>query len=194
MTHIAFSVASGFLRLRHMLQGLAHSMLALRNLRITSSRHLIPTLSAPPLVQLMESPGPPLPPLGLSDDFRIPFPTTDLLVIDQPPPFMLSPMPSYQSSLAVITPSNIPDLLSLFIMLAIIFGLFCFLPELAYIFTIISKSLSAFVNASNCLFNPPKRKPTSNIALTASPSQPISFRTLVSIVSLVLLWTGPVSS
>jgi hypothetical protein len=169
-------------------------MLALRNLRITSSRHLIPTLSPPPLVQLAESPGPPLPLLELSDDFGMPYPTTDLLVIDQPPSFMLSPMPNYQSSLAVITPSNIPDLVPLFIILAIISGLFCFLPELAYIFTVISKSLSAFVNASNDFFNPIKRKQTSNLVLTARPSQPISFRTILYLVSLVLLWTGPVSS
>jgi hypothetical protein len=169
-------------------------MLAVRNLRITSSRHLIPTLSPPPLVQLLESPGPPLPLLELSDDFGMPYPTTDLLVIDQPPSFMLSPMPSYQSSLAIVTPSNIPDLVPLFLMLAIISGLFCFLPELAYVFTVISKFLSAFVNASNSFFKSFKRKPASNLALTASTSQPISFRTIVSLISLVLVWTGPVSS
>jgi hypothetical protein len=168
-----------------MLQGLAHAILTLRNLQTISSRR-IPTLPPPPPIHLLD-PGPP--PLQLSDEFRMPYPTADLILTERQPLITTLPIPGYESPLAAIMPNNLLDLVPIFLMLAIISGLVCFLPGLVYIFATISKSLSAFVNAPTNFLNSIKRKSL----VMACSSWYISFRTLISLFSLILLWAGPVS-
>ncbi len=73
-----------------------------------------------------------------------PYPSGDLIAIERielhPPPFA-SPIPSYQSSLMVVSSSGLPNLLPLFIiMLGIISGFVVVLPEIIYFFMNVSKS------------------------------------------------------
>ncbi|KAI0247768.1 hypothetical protein BJV78DRAFT_890530 [Lactifluus subvellereus] len=187
MFHIVLSIASRFLYLGNMLQGFTRGILALRSLHAISS-HIIPTLPPPPPVQLLDAP--PVS-LDLSDEFRMPYPTTELIVVEPQPLIMPSFIPSYQSSLVTVTPNSLPDLVPLLLMLAIISGFVCFLPELAHIFTIISTTISAFADASSNFLKSFNSKPTSNPVPAGTPSQRISFQTLMFFVSVLLAWTGP---
>ncbi|KAI0247774.1 hypothetical protein BJV78DRAFT_1242493 [Lactifluus subvellereus] len=187
MFHIVFSIASRFLYLGNMLQGFTRGILALRSLHTISS-HIIPTLPPPPPVQLLDAP--PVS-LKLPDEFRMPYPTTELIVVEPQPLIMPSFIPSYQSSLVTVTPNSLPDLVPLLLMLAIISGFVCFLPELAHIFTIISTTISAFADASSNFLKSFNSKPTSNPVPAGTPSQRISFQTLMFFVSVLLAWTGP---
>jgi hypothetical protein len=189
MFHLVFSIASGFLYLGNILQGFTRGILALRSLHIIS--HLVPTLSPPSPVKLLEAPAAYL---DISDELRMPYPTTDLVVIEPLPSVMLSPVPSYQSSLVVVTPGDLPNLVPLFVLLAIISGLVCVLPELAFTFTTISKTISAFARVFIKNFRSFESKPTSNLVPAGPSSRLISFQSLITLVSFILLWTGPVRS
>jgi hypothetical protein len=173
-----------------MLQGFTRGILALRSLHAISS-HLIPTLPPPPPVQLLDAP--PVS-LDLPDEFRMPYPTTELIVVEPQPLIMPSFIPSYQSSLVTVTPNSLPDLVPLLLMLAIISGFVCFLPELAHILTTISKTISVFANASSKFLKSFRSKPTSNPVPAGTPSQRISFQSLLFFVSVLFAWTGPVRS
>ncbi|KAI0247415.1 hypothetical protein BJV78DRAFT_1245566 [Lactifluus subvellereus] len=187
MFHIVLSIASRFLYLGNMLQGFTRGILALRNLHAISS-HLVPTLPPPPPVQLLDAP--PVS-LELSDEFRMPYPSTEIIVVEPQPLIMPSSIPSYQSSLVIVTPNSLPDLVPLFLMLAIISGFVCFLPEFAHISTTISKTISAFANASSNFLKSFQSKPTSNPVPAGTPSQRISFQSLLFFVPVLLAWTGP---
>src|SRR6266404_5181477 len=174
MFQALFAVTSRFLYLGNILRGFAHGVLALRNLGTIPS-HLIPTLSSPPLINLLEAPLAPLEPLEV---FRTPSPSGGLIVINGPPPSRVLPYPlpirSYQSSLVVASPNSLLlDFLPL-LLLALFLG---FLPGLVYVCASILKSriFSLFSLVSVFL-----------------PSQIFSRQSLFLLVSLPLFWTAPV--
>ncbi|KAI0297501.1 hypothetical protein B0F90DRAFT_892700 [Multifurca ochricompacta] len=194
MLHAFFSLASGFLYLGNILQGFARGILALRNLEIISS-HLLPTLSSPSLPKLLEAPSAPL---ELPAVFRTLDPSGGLIAIEGPPPVLSAPIPThtYQSSLEIVTPSNFPGLFLIFITFAIISGFVFLLPELVYIFTTISKIAFAFIHISSKFLGRFWIKSVPNLVPACPPlqlpsSQSLSSRSLITFVSLLLLWTGP---
>jgi hypothetical protein len=177
MFHIVFSITARFLYLGDMLQGFARGILALRNLRITSS-HLIPALpspsSAPPL-------GAPLAFLELPEDIISPY-SSALIAIEPQPPVFSSSIPSYQSSLIAITPSQMPNLVPLFIFLATISGFVIILPEFVYFFNTIAKNTSAFAYASRIFAKSFKSRPILYLAPTSPPIQLRSSNLLIPLV------------
>ena len=132
MFHIVLAVASRLLCIGNVLQGFARAILTLRNLGLISS-HIIPALSPPPPIALLDAA---VPFVGLPEEIIPPYPSGGLIALEriarQPPPFVSS-IPSYQSSLITVPPSQLPILLPLIIiLLAIAFGsvltLFSYLP------------------------------------------------------------------
>ena len=129
MFHIVLAIASRFLYFGNVVQGFARGILALRNLGAISC-HLVPALSPPPPIALLDAP---VPFVGLPEEIIPPYPSGGLIALErierQPPPFA-SAIPSYQSSLITVSSSQLPLLLPIFIiMLAIISGFVLVLPE-----------------------------------------------------------------
>ncbi len=186
MFQALFAVTSRFLYLGNILRGFAHGVLALRNLGTITS-HLIPTLSSPPLINLLEAPLAPLEPLEV---FRTPSPSGGLIVINGPPPSRVLPYPlpirSYQSSLVVASPNSLLlDFLPL-LLLALFLG---FLPGLVYVCVSIPHTSRKFPVASIL-----KSRIFSLFSLVSVflPSQIFSRQSLFLLVSLPLFWTAPV--
>ena len=176
MFHIVLSIASRFMLFGNMLQGLARSILALRNLGVIS--HLIPTLSPPPPILLLDAAAPFV---ELTEETFLPYPSPDPIDIglfERRTPAFSSSIPSYQSSLISVTPSHLPTFVPLLITLAIISVLVFLLPGIVYFFMKIAKMPSTVSKASSFL--------------PARPHLRFTSRSLVSLVSLLLLWTGPV--
>ena len=190
MFHAILSLTSRFLYLRNILQGFARGILALRSLDAISS-HLIPALSPPPPVPLLDALVPSLerPEQIISS---LPYPSRDVIAIERQFLVFTSPFPIYQSSLIAITPSQFPKFLPALVILAIISGFLVILPEIAYFFTNIAKILSAFTHASSYIAKLFKYKPTFYCLQTSLPSQFASSKLPISLISLLLLWTGPV--
>jgi hypothetical protein len=174
MFHVIFSLTSRFLYLRNILQGFARGILALRSLDAISSR-LTPALSPPPPVPLLDAPDPFVERL---EQIISPYPSRDVIAIERQFPVFASPFPIYQSSLIAVTPSHFPKFLPVLVILAVISGFVVILPEIIYFFTNISKSFK-----SKFMFYCPP---------TGLPSQFASSKLPISLVSLLLLWTGPV--
>jgi len=183
MFHVVFSLASGLLYLGNIFQGFTRGILALRSLHIISS-HLIPTIS-------------PLPPTPLLD---APTAFMDLpQTVFSPLPFeqrqsqaFSSSIPSYQSSLIVLMPSYLPNLVPVFITLAIVSGLVFFLPRFVYLSVNFVKTTSAFSHTSTNFVEFFRPQPISKSVPTSLLSQFIISLSLVSLVSLLSFWTGPV--
>ena len=139
MFHIVLAIASRFLYFGNALQVFARGILALRNLGIISS-NLIPALSPPPPIALLDSP---VPFVGLSEKIVPPYPSVGLIAlerIERQPPAFVSPIPSYQSSLTTVSSSQLPIILPLFIiLLAIISGFVLLLPVI----------MDSFMNVAN---------------------------------------------
>ena len=190
MFHIVLSIASRFMFFGNVLQGLARGILALRNLGIISS-HLIPTLSPPPPILLLDAAAPFV---ELPEEIHSPYPSAGLIAIERierRTPAFSSPIPSYQSSLISVTPSHLPDFLPLLITLAIISGLVVFFPGILYFFVKVVKIPSTFTHASRYISKFFGFKPISGFLPARLPLR-FTSRLLVSLVSLLLLWTGPV--
>jgi len=147
MFHFVLALASRFLYFGNALQGLARGILALRNIGVISS-HLIPALSPPPPIALLDAPAPFV---GLSEEIIPPYPSAGLIAlerIERQPPAFAPPILSYQSSLITVSPSQLPIFLPLFmVMLAIVSGFVILLPEIIDFFTNIanSRNISKFV-------------------------------------------------
>ena len=146
MFHIVLAITSRFLYFGNVLQGFARGILALRNLGLISS-HLIPALSPPPPIALLDAP---VSFVGLPEEIIPPYPSGGLIALErierQPPPFASS-IPSYQSSLITVSSSQLPILLPLFIItLAIISGFLLLIPEIID-FSIKSRNFSKFVRS-----------------------------------------------
>ena len=174
MLHIVFSFTSRFLYLRNILQGFARGILALRSLDTISSR-LAPALSPPPPVSLLDAPGRFV---EHPDQIVLPYPSRDVIAFERQFPVFASPFPIYQSSLIAVKPSQFPKFLPVLVILAVLSGFVVILPEIAYFFTNIAKSF--------------KPKPTFYCQPASLPSQFLSSKLPISLVSLLLLWTGPV--
>ncbi|KAI0279065.1 hypothetical protein BC826DRAFT_608177 [Russula brevipes] len=187
MFQVVFSIASRFLHLGNMLQGFARGIFALRNLQIISS-HLIPALPAPSPALLLDTPV-----------SFVEFPekiissySSAIIAIEPQHSVFSSSIPTYQSSLITVMPSQLPNLVPLFIMLAIIIisGSIVLLP--LYFFVNIAKNTSAIAQSSQLFvtksFN---AKPIFNLVPAGLPCQLPSFQLLISLFSLLLLWTGP---
>jgi hypothetical protein len=174
MFHVIFSLTSRFLYLRNILQGFARGILALRSLDAISS-HLTPALSPPPPVPLLDAP---LPFVDRPEQIVLPYPSRDVIAIERQFPVFASHFPIYQSSLIAVTPSQFPKFLPILVILALISGFVVILPEITYFFTNIAKSF--------------KSKPMSYCPPTSLPSRFASSKLPISLISLLLLWTGPV--
>jgi hypothetical protein len=173
MFHIIFSVTSGFLYLRNVLQGFARGLLALRSLDTISS-YLTPAISPPPPVPLL---GAPVPFVERSEPIILSYPSRDVIATQRQFPVSASPFPIYQSSLIAVTPDHFPKFLPVLVILAVISGFVVILPEISYFFINIVKSFK-----SKPMFYYP----------SALPPQFASSKLPISLVSLLLLWTGPV--
>jgi hypothetical protein len=185
MFHVVFSLASRFLHLGNMLQGFAHRILALRSLDAISSC-LIPALPPPPPVPLLDAPAPFV---ELLEEIILPLPS---VAIERQSPAFASLIPSYQSSLISVSPSQFSKFLPLFIVLAAISGFVVILPTIVYFFSKITKILSAISNASRTIAESFKSVPFSHFLLATLPSRFPSSKLPISLLSLLLLWTGPV--
>jgi hypothetical protein len=185
MFHIVFNLASRFLYLGNVLQGLAHKILALRTLDIISS-HLIPSLPAPPPLALLDAPVP------IQEPIISPFPSVGPFAIERRSPAFSSPIPSYQSSLIAVTPNQFPQLLPIFVVLVAISGFVIIVPETIQFFKNFAKTLSAFTYPSSYISKLFRSRPTFRPLPASLPSQIASSKLPVSLVSLILLWTGPV--
>jgi hypothetical protein len=154
MFHLVLAIASRFLCIGNVLQGFARAILTLRNLGLISS-HLIPALSPPPPIALLDAA---VPFVGLPEEVIPPYPSGGLIALEriarQPPPFASS-IPSYQSSLITVPSSQLPILLPLFIiLLAIISGSTLLLPDIVRFF-MKSRSISMFVSSTLSPHFPP---------------------------------------
>lgn len=186
MFHVVFSLASRFLYLGNMLQGFAHRILTLRSLDTISS-YLIPALPPPPPVLLLEAPAPLL---ELPVEIVSPFSSGSPFAIESQSPAFSSPISSYQSSLIALTPSQFSKFLPLLVFLAAFSGFVIIVPEIVYYFKNIAKTPSAFASINIAkLF---RFKPTFRLLPVSLPSQFASSKLPISLVSLLLLWTGPV--
>lgn len=174
MFHLVFSLTSRFLYLRNILQGFARGILALRSLDAISS-HLTPAISPPPPVPLLDAP---VPFAERPEQIILPYPSRDVIAIERQFTVFASPFPIYQSSLVAVTPSQFPKFLPLLVIFAVISGFVVILPEIAYFYMNIAKSFS-----SKPLFY---RRPAT------LRSQIASFKLPIALISLLLLWTGPV--
>ena len=188
MFHAILSLTSRFLYLRNILQGFARGILALRSLDAISS-HLIPALSPPPPVPLLDAL---VPSVERLEQIYLPYPSRDVIATERQFPVFASPFPIYQSSLIAITPSQFPKFLPALVILAVISGLVVILPEIAYFFTNIAKIPSTFTHASRYIAKLFKSKPMFYCLPTSLPSQFASSKLAISLVSLLFLWTGPV--
>lgn len=173
MFHIIFTLTSRFLYLRNILQGFARGILTLRSLDAIS--RLTPALSPPPPAPLLDAP---VPFMERPEKIILPYPSRDVIAIQSQFPVFASPFPLYRSSLIEVTPSHFPKFLPVFVVLAVISGFVVILPEVASFFTNIAKSF--------------KSKPMGYSPSTSMPSQFASSKLPISLVSLLLLWTGPV--
>ena len=190
MFHIVLSIASRFMFFGNVLQGLARGILALRNLGGISF-HLIPTLSPPPPILLLDAAAPFV---ELPEETLSPFPSAGPIFIERierRTPAFSSPIPSYQTSLISVTPSHFPDFLPLLVTLAIISGLVVFLPGIVYVLMNVAKIPFTFTHASRYFSKFFRFKPIFSFLPARLPLR-FTSRSLVSLVSLVLLWTGPV--
>jgi hypothetical protein len=174
MFHVIFSLTSRFLYLRNILQGIARGILSLRSLDAISS-HLTPAISPPPPVPLLDAPAPFV---ELPEQIVLPYPSRDVIAIERQFSAFASSFPIYQSSLIAVTPSQFPKFLPLLVILAVLSGFVVILPEITYFFMNIAKSF--------------KSKPMFYCPPTSLPSQFASFKLPISLISLLLLWTGPV--
>jgi hypothetical protein len=191
MFHVVFSIASRFRYFGSLLQGFARGLLALRNLGLIPS-HLIPTLPPPLPIPLLDAP---VPLVELPEEIIPPYPSGGLIAIkpiERQPPLFASPIPSYQPSLITVSSSQLHSFLPLFIIFAIISGFIVFLPVIVNFSMNVAKLSSPYTHASRYIPKSIIPKPISHFLPASLSSRFPSSRFLISLVFLVLLWTGPV--
>ena len=223
MPHVTFAlqVASRFLSLRNVFQGLVHWVLALRNLRGISS-NLIPALPPPPLIPSLDAPKAFS---GLQDEIFLPYVSSvsavsaastvsaasavssttavsaastvsiasaELIAIESQSSFFSSPISAFQSSLMLVTPNQLPNLvISSFVLLSIIsaviilLGGFCALTNAA-------KISSAFKCTSRIFAKLSRTNPVPYLVPACVPPVFAPFQLVICLVSLLILRTGPV--
>lgn len=177
MFHLVFSLASRFIYLGNVFQGLAQRILALRSLDIISS-HLTLTLSAPPPIQLLDAPTP------IQEPIISTYPMSSAFS---------SPIPSYRSFFISVTPSQFLQFLPLLVVLVSISGFVIIVPEIVYFFKNTTKKPSAFADASSYITKLFRSRPSFRLLPASLSSQMASSKLPLSLISLLLLWTGPVS-
>jgi hypothetical protein len=156
-----------------MLQGFARGLLALR---LGVSSYLIPALSPPPPIALLDAP---VSFMGFPEEIFPPYPSGGLIAIDRierQPPAFVSPIQSYSSSLITVSSHQFPIFLPMFvIVLAIISGFVVVLPDTIYMITNVAKirNISRFLRERLLV----GRLPTSALSL------------LTSLIALLILWT-----
>ncbi len=183
MPHIVFplQLASWFLSLRPVFQGLAHWILVLRNFAAISSK-LIPALPALPPIPSLDAPtafsglrdgivSPSVSSISatstasavsaasamsvasavstasaaISAVSAIAVASTESIAIESQSSFFSSPISAFQSSLMLVTPNQLPDLvISIFILLFIISASLVILPIFFYFLINTAKISSAF--------------------------------------------------
>ena len=136
MPHVfsSLQVASRFLSLRNVFQGLVHWILTIRNLGAISS-NLIPALSPPPPIPTLDAPilhNESFMPSACSASFVSAASaastasvasaiSAELIAIETQPFSFPSPISAFQSSLILATPNQLPDLaIYIFLLLSII--------------------------------------------------------------------------
>ena len=185
MFHFVFSIASRLLCFGNMLQGFAHAIRALRNLHAISSR-LIPALPPPPPIPLLD---PPTASADFPDDFILPNASAELFAIESQSRVSSSLIPRFPSALVAVTPSQLPNLVFFFFMLAIISGFIVLLSE---IYVMNALNVSPVVTHSSSKSSKPRKANAESHRFPAGlPSQRLS---LMSLGSMLLFWTGPVSA
>ena len=174
------------------LRGFARDLLALRKLHDIAS-HLVPTLSSPPPLHLLDAA--PIAPLDVLEELTTPSSYGALITIDVPPQVLPSAIPTriYQSELVTVTPTHFFDLIHILLFLAFISGLVLLLPGLVYVFATIAGRISAPFRLSTKNSNASSSKSAFSLVLNFVSTPIFSLFLLVSLVSLLLLWTGPVS-
>ena len=191
MFHIVLSLASRFLYLGNALRGFARGILALRDLHTISS-FLIPALPPPPPIPLLDAPAAIT---QFQDEIVLPYASasaisTDLIAIESQSPVFVSSISSYQSSLMLVTPSQLPNLVPMFFVLAVISGFLVVLPEIICLFTNIAKISSAPKYASR-LFSKLFRI-VSYIIPDCVPVVLSPVYLMLSLSTVLLAWRGPV--
>lgn len=187
MLQTLFAFTAGFLNLNNLRRGLARGALTLRDLCVIIFR-LRPTLSCAPPIHVMEVP---IAPSVLMEELTMPSSSQGLIVIEAPSLVLPSPIPtrSYQSSPVTVTSDRLPDLVPLLLLLVFISGFVLLLPGLVYFCSTIANRISAFSRIS-------RKKVLSFKSISSLVpylfSTRIFSRHLVSLVSLLLLWTGQV--
>jgi hypothetical protein len=166
MFHVVFSLESRFLFFRNIVQGFARGILALRNLHVIS--HLIPALPAPQSILLL---GPPTVFADVQDQIiflpSVSVASAELIAIESQSPVISSPISSYQSSLMLVTPSQLPDLVPIFVILA---------------FTPASRFFAKLFRTNPLLYLVPDYVPA-----VLAPAQ-----LFICVFTLRLSWSGPV--
>ena len=105
-------------------------------------------------------------------------------------PALSSPIPSYQPSLISVTPNQFIQFFPLIVLLVSITGFVIIVPE---IFKNIANKPSAFTGASSYIAKLFRSKPSFRFLPASITSQMALSKLPVSLISLLLLWTGPVS-
>jgi hypothetical protein len=217
MFQALFAFTSGFLYVGTLLRGLAHGILGFRNLHDIAS-HLMPSLPSPHTPYLLDAPIASTAPLEFLEELRTPSSSGELMVLEVSPSVLPSPIPthSYQLSLDTVAPNPFLELAHFFALLLFITGLLLLLLGLVYVFTSIARKISAFSRLARknskafifksifslvlvfslvplfsfvplCNF-----VPLFSLVSNSFSTRIFSLRLLLSPVSLLLLWTGPV--
>lgn len=218
MPHIAFplQIASRFLYLRPVFQGLARWVLALRNFRAISSK-LIPALPPPPPIPSLDAPtafsglrdgfvSPPVSSIAAvstasgsaitasSAASAISIASAEFVAIESQSSFFSSPISAFQSSLMLVTPDQLPDLvISIFILLSIISASLVILPKLFKTNLInTAKISSAFTRTSVFLAKLFRTNPIPNLVPACVPPVFSPVQLVICLVSLLgtTFWTG----
>jgi hypothetical protein len=189
MFHVVLSLASRFLYLGNVVRGFARGILALRNLQTISSL-IIPALPAPPPTLLLDAP---TTISKLQDEIILPYASavaTDLIAIESQSPVFASSIASHESSLMLVTPSQLPDLVPIFILLAIISGFLVVLPEIFCLFTNIAKTPSAIKYASRFFSKLFRTNPISYLISDYTPSMLVPAHLFLFLSCVLFSWTG----
>jgi hypothetical protein len=173
-----------------MLQGFARGILALRNLNTISS-FIIPALPPPPPIPLLDAP---IAIAQLQDEI-LPYASavsTDLIAIESQSPVFVSSIASYQSSLMLVTPSQLPDLIPIFILLAVISGFLVVLLEIVCLYTNIAKTSSNFKRASRFFSKLFRTNPISYLVPDCVPAVIAPAQVFLFLSCVLFSWMGPV--
>ena len=196
---VSLQLASRFLSLRNMFQGLAHWILALRNLRAISS-NFIPALPPPPPFPTLDAP---TVFSSLPNDFFLPsvssvsalpaasavsVASAELIAIESQPSFLSSPISAFQSSLMLATPNQLP--ISIFILLSIISASLFFFSASLYFHNNTANISSAFTRTSRIFAKLFRTNPIPYLVPAYVPPIFAPLQLVICLISLLVLRTG----